>query len=33
MHTWAEALDCQPDEDELCVFRSVLGTSNQWKDD
>lgn len=33
MHAWAEALRCEPDEVELCMFRSALNSSNQWKDD
>ena len=32
MHSWAEDLDCSPDDVELCMFRSVLGSGNQWND-
>lgn len=32
MHLWAEDLDCSPDDVELCMFRSVLGSANQWND-
>lgn len=32
MHIWAEDLDCSPDDVELCMFRSVLGSGNQWND-
>ncbi len=32
MHRWAEDLDCSPDDVELCMFRSVLGSANQWND-
>jgi hypothetical protein len=32
MHSWAEDLDRSPDDVELCMFRSVLGSGNQWND-
>lgn len=32
MHSWAGQLGCQPEDIELCMFRSVLGPSNQWND-
>jgi hypothetical protein len=32
MHSWAEDLGCSPDDVELCMFRSVLGSGNQWND-
>ena len=32
MHSWAEHLDCLPEDVELCMFRSVLPPSNQWNE-
>jgi hypothetical protein len=32
MQSWAEDLGCSPDDIELCMFRSVLGSGNQWND-
>lgn len=31
MHSWAERLDCSPDDVEFCMFQAVLDPSNQWK--
>lgn len=32
MHAWATRLACEPDEVELCMFRSALRSTNQWND-
>lgn len=33
MHAWAESLDCQPDELEYCIFRTMSRErGNQWAD-
>ena len=32
MHVWAACLECEPDEVELCMFRSALSPTNQWND-
>lgn len=32
MHSWAKDLGCQPEDVELCMFRSALGPTSQWKD-
>jgi hypothetical protein len=30
MHRWALELDCEPDEVELCIFRSSLPPASRW---
>lgn len=32
MHAWASLLACEPDDVELCMFRSALDPANQWND-
>jgi hypothetical protein len=32
MHSWAAQLKSEPDELELCIFRSTLPPGNQWAD-
>jgi hypothetical protein len=33
MEVWAQRLGCEPDDVELCMFRSTLDPSNQWNED
>jgi hypothetical protein len=32
MHSWAERLDCEPDDVELCIFQSAVGDAGPWKE-
>lgn len=30
MHAWADELECEPDDLEMCIFRSMAPTGSQW---
>jgi hypothetical protein len=33
MHVWAGELGCEPEDVELCMFRTAVPASNQWNED